>query len=131
MLNVVSLFSLRRYFEERSGEQSSVALTGYEPQISIIVPAYNESATIASSIRSLLELKYSEYEIIVVSDGSTDGTIDVLRREFKLKPFPEAYGHELPTQPVRATYHSEIYANVRVIDKANGGKADSLNAGIN
>jgi cellulose synthase/poly-beta-1,6-N-acetylglucosamine synthase-like glycosyltransferase len=130
-LTLISLVSLRQYFEERRGDAFPRVFTGYEPQISIIVPAYNEAATIASSIRSLLQLKYSEYEIIVVSDGSTDGTIDVLRREFALKPFPEAYGHELPTQPVRATYHSEIYANVRVIDKENGGKADSLNAGIN
>jgi len=130
-LNLISIFSLRQYFEERRGEGFPGTFTGYEPQISIIVPAYNEAATIANSIRSLLQLKYSEYEIIVVSDGSTDNTVDVLRQEFGLKPFPEAYSHDLPTQPVRATYHSSIYANVRVIDKENGGKADSLNAGIN
>ncbi len=131
ILNVISIVSLRQYFEERMGEQIPRAFTGYEPQISIIVPAYNEAATIANSIRSLLQLKYSEYEIIIVSDGSTDGTVDVLRREFTLKPFPEAYSRDLPTQPVRATYRSSQYANVRVIDKENGGKADSLNAGIN
>jgi cellulose synthase/poly-beta-1,6-N-acetylglucosamine synthase-like glycosyltransferase len=130
-LTVISIFSLRQYFEERRGEGFPDAFTGYEPQISIIVPAYNEAATIANSIRSLLQLKYSEYEVIVVSDGSTDGTVEILRQEFGLKPFPEAYGHDLPTQPVRATYHSSQYANVRVIDKENGGKADSLNAGIN
>ena len=130
-LNVISLMSLRQYFEERTGDHLPGAFTGYEPQISIIVPAYNEAATIASSIRSLLQLKYSEYEIIVVSDGSTDGTVDVLRQEFGLKPFPEAYSRDLPTQPVRATYHSSRHPNVRVIDKDNGGKADSLNAGIN
>lgn len=130
-LTVISIFSLRQYFEERRGEGFPDAFTGYEPQISIIVPAYNEAATIANSIRSLLQLKYSEYEVIVVSDGSTDGTVEILRQEFGLRPFPEAYGHDLPTQPVRATYHSSKYANVRVIDKENGGKADSLNAGIN
>jgi len=130
-LNTVSIFSLRQYFEERMGERFPGAFTGYEPQISIIVPAYNEAATIVNSIRSLLQLNYPEYEIIVVSDGSTDNTIEVLRQEFGLKPFPEAYGHDLLTQPVRATYHSSTYANVRVIDKENGGKADSLNAGIN
>jgi cellulose synthase/poly-beta-1,6-N-acetylglucosamine synthase-like glycosyltransferase len=37
----------------------------------------------------------------------------------------------LPTKPIRAIYHSATHANVRVIDKDNGGKADSLNAGIN
>jgi cellulose synthase/poly-beta-1,6-N-acetylglucosamine synthase-like glycosyltransferase len=131
ILNAISLFSLRQYFEERMGEHFPHAFTGYEPQISIIVPAYNEAATIASSIQSLLQLRYPEYEIIVVNDGSKDNTIDVLRQAFELKPFPEAYSRDLPTQPIRATYHSAIYANVRVIDKENGGKADSLNAGIN
>ena len=131
LLNAISIFSLRQYFEERTGEHFPQAFTGYEPQISIIVPAYNEAATIANSIQSLLQLRYPEYEIIVVNDGSKDDTIDVLRRAFELKPFPEAYGRDLPTQPIRATYHSSIYANVRVIDKENGGKADSLNAGIN
>ncbi|MDH4084966.1 MAG: glycosyltransferase family 2 protein [Nitrospira sp.] len=130
-LNVISLMSLRQYFEERTGDRLPGAFTGYEPQISIIMPAYNEAATIASSIQSLLQLQYSEYEIIVVSDGSTDDTMDVLRQEFGLKPFPEAYSHDLPTQPVRAIYHSSKHPNVRVIDKDNGGKADSLNAGIN
>ncbi len=130
-LNLVSLFSLRRYFEERALESLPQSYTGFEPQISIIVPAHNEAATIASSIRSLLQLNYSEYEIIVVNDGSKDGTIDVLRDQFELRPFPEAYHHQLPTKPIRAIYHSATHANVRVIDKDNGGKADSLNAGIN
>lgn len=130
-LNLVSMLSLRQYFEERALDGLPQSYTGFEPQISIIVPAYNEMTTIASSVRSLLQLNYSEYEIIVVNDGSKDRTIDVLRQEFALIPFPEAYNHQLRTKPVRAIYHSAKHANVRVIDKENGGKADSLNAGIN
>ena len=130
-LNLVSMVSLRQYFGERALDSFPRSHTGFEPQVSIIVPAYNEATTIASSIRSLLQLNYSEYEIIVVSDGSKDGTLDVLRQEFELMPFPEAYNHQLSTKPIRAIYHSATHANVRVIDKDNGGKADSLNAGIN
>lgn len=130
-LNLVSMVSLRQYFEERALDNLPRSYTGFEPQVSIIIPAYNEAATIASSIRSLLQLNYSEFEIIVVNDGSKDGTLDVLRHEFRLMPFPEAYNYQLSTQPIRAIYHSATHANVRVIDKENGGKADSLNAGIN
>ena len=90
--------------------------TGFEPQISVLVSAYNEEATIAGSIRSLLQLSYSEYEIVVVNDGSKDATIDVLRKEFDLFPFPEAYNTQLPTAPIRAIYHSSLHANLRVID---------------
>ncbi len=47
-----------------------------EPPVSIIVPVYNEEAVIASALRSLLSLRYSVVEIIVVDDGSTDRTVE-------------------------------------------------------
>jgi cellulose synthase/poly-beta-1,6-N-acetylglucosamine synthase-like glycosyltransferase len=131
MLDIIAIFHLRQYLQERVLESLPQSYTGFEPQISVLVPAYNEAATIAGSIRSLLQLSYSEYEIVVVNDGSKDETIDVLRREFDLFPFPEAYNTQLPTAEIRTIYHSSLHANLRVIDKENGGKADSLNAGIN
>jgi len=51
----------------------------FNPLVSIIVPAYNEALVIENTIRSLLASEYSNYEIIVVDDGSTDGTPDVAR----------------------------------------------------
>jgi cellulose synthase/poly-beta-1,6-N-acetylglucosamine synthase-like glycosyltransferase len=101
------------------------------PPVSLLVPAYDEAPTIAASVRSMLQLEYPEFEIVVVNDGSTDGTLEVLRREFDLIPFPEAYRISLPTRPVRAVYRSLRHRNLRVVDKANGGKADALNAGLN
>jgi cellulose synthase/poly-beta-1,6-N-acetylglucosamine synthase-like glycosyltransferase len=105
--------------------------TGFEPEISVLVPAYNESATIADSIRSLLQLSYTGYEIIVINDGSSDTTMEVLKREFSLRLFPEVCQPSLPTAPIRSIYVSQDHARLRVIDKDNGGKADALNAGIN
>jgi len=67
----------------------------------------------------------------MINDGSKDETIEVLKKEFALKAFPEAYNYQIPTQAIRAIYHSATNVNLRVIDKDNGGKADSLNAGIN
>ena len=131
MLDLIAIVHLRQYLQERVLESLPHSYTGFEPQISILVPAYNEAATIAGSVRSLLQLSYSEYEIVVINDGSKDATIDVLRKEFDLFPFPEACNTQLPTAEIRAIYHSSLHANLRVIDKENGGKADSLNAGIN
>ena len=68
---------------------------------------------------------------MVINDGSKDGTLAVLQREFGLEPFPQAMHERLQTQPVRAVYRSRLHPTLRVIDKENGGKADSLNAGIN
>ncbi|NEX60341.1 glycosyltransferase family 2 protein [Noviherbaspirillum galbum] len=130
-LNLISIVALRRHNQERVLDELPRVYSGMEPPISIIVPAYNEEATIAASVRSMLQLSYSEFEIIVVNDGSRDGTLAVLQKEFGLLPFPEAYRVQLDVKPLRGIYRSTRYPNLRVIDKENGGKADSLNAGIN
>jgi cellulose synthase/poly-beta-1,6-N-acetylglucosamine synthase-like glycosyltransferase len=130
-LNMLSLRTLHRKGQEALLDDLPRAYSGLEPPVSILVPAYNEEATIAASVRSMLQLTYAEYEVVVINDGSKDGTLDVLIREFGLLPFPEAYRRQIPTKDIRAIYRSTKYTNVRVIDKVNGGKADSLNAGIN
>jgi cellulose synthase/poly-beta-1,6-N-acetylglucosamine synthase-like glycosyltransferase len=130
-LNLISLFSLLRYMKLHVFGDLPQRHSGFEPPISLIVPAYNEQGLIVSSLRSLLQLSYPEFELVVVNDGSKDETLDVLKREFKLAVFPEAYRNRLPSKPVRGIYLSTIYPNLRVIDKENGGKADSSNAGIN
>jgi len=131
LLNLMSLRSLHRKGQEEVLDDLPRAWSGLEPPVSILVPAYNEEATIAASVRSMLQLTYSEYEVVVVNDGSKDATLEVLKREFGLLPFPEAYRRLIPTKEIRAIYRSTRFPNLRVIDKFNGGKADSLNAGIN
>ena len=85
---------------------------GYYPFISIIVPVYNEGKVMGSSIESLLDLDYPNYEIIVVNDGSTDETAKV----------GEAIvGHRKGRNGM---------VKVSLINKPNGGKAKALNAGI-
>jgi len=130
-LNVISLFTVPRYMEMRALRELPQVYSGLEPPISIIAPAYNEQAIIVTSMRSMLQLNYPEFELVVVNDGSKDETLEVLKREFKLVLFPEAYRDRLPSKPVRAIYRSKIYPNLRVIDKENGGKADSTNTGVN
>jgi len=131
MLTVSSMFYLPRFMREHSTEDLSPLHADFEPPVTIIVPAYNESATIASSVRALLQLEYPEYEIVIVNDGSTDDTLQVLIDAFSLKPFPEVYRKQIETKPVRKIYGSTRFSNIRVIDKHNGGKADSINTGIN
>ncbi len=56
------------------------------PFVSIIVPARNEERNIRRSVESLLEQSYSDYEVIVVDDGSTDGTPDILEHIIQTHP---------------------------------------------
>ncbi|GBE25827.1 poly-beta-1,6-N-acetyl-D-glucosamine synthase [bacterium BMS3Bbin02] len=99
--------------------------------ISLLVPAFDEEATIVEATRSLLTLRYPEYEIIVVSDGSTDATIEVLAEAFDLRPAHRLPTSAIPTAGVRRVLRSRVHPHLWLIDKENGGKADALNAGLN
>jgi len=101
------------------------------PPISILVPAHNESATIEASVTAILTLEYRNFEVIVVNDGSKDDTLERLRHAFDLYEVPRTYPEGIVSKPLRAVYRSRTRTRLLVIDKENGGKADSLNAGIN
>jgi poly-beta-1,6-N-acetyl-D-glucosamine synthase len=80
----------------------------HEPLVSIIVPAFNEERTIDEVVNGLLALDYPRYEIVVVDDGSDDGTY---RR-------------------ARAAVSGRDGVTVRVVTQANGGKANAINRGV-
>jgi cellulose synthase/poly-beta-1,6-N-acetylglucosamine synthase-like glycosyltransferase len=130
-LNFLSIAALRRNKQEKLMDTLPQTYSGLAPGISILVPAYNEEATITAAVHSMFQLTYSDFEIIVINDGSHDRTLAVLTEAFALQPFAQAPRDGLPTKPVRGVYRSARHPNLRVIDKDNGGKADSLNAGIN
>ena len=130
-LNIISLLTLPRYMQSRVLTELPQSTVGFDLPISIVVAAYNEAAVIVASVQSLLQLNYSEFELVIANDGSKDDTLEVLKREFGLVLFPEAYRVRIQTTPVRGIYLSTIHPNLRVIDKENGGRSDSLNAAIN
>lgn len=71
-------------------------------KVSVVIPAFNAARYLPTSIGSVLAQTYRDIEVIVVDDGSTDDTADILGR----------------------------YPSVRVISKENGGTASAINAGI-
>lgn len=120
---------LRR--QGRHEDYDAIADSPFTIPISIIAPAYNEEVVIVAAVKSLLALNYPQYEVIVVNDGSRDGTLQVLREAFDLVPRESFVRRVFRTQPVRATYVSRSDNRLIVIDKQNGGKSDGLNCGIN
>ena len=123
--------ALRRYRDRRRFNLLPLSHGEFNLPISLLVPAYNEAAGIVASVRSMLQIDYPRYEIVVINDGSKDGTLQELIRHFGLQVFPEAIDQPLPCAEIRAIYRSRRYPNLRVVDKAKGGKSDALNAGIN
>ncbi len=74
--------------------------------VTVLVPAWNEEATIADTINVIFEIDYPILEVIVINDGSKDKTAGIVR-ELQKK-----------------------YSKLKLIDKENTGKANSLNVGI-
>lgn len=140
-VNATYTFLLIRSFKEIMYYMRHNAFSNYRvivqsemtPAVSILAPAFNEEATVVESTRSLLKLNYGRYEVIVINDGSTDGTLERLRKEFELHPSRQMYVPLIESAPVRGIYRSSRpeYRNLTVVDKENGGKADALNVGIN
>ena len=102
----------------------------FYPGVAVLVPAYNEEATIVESLQSLLTLNYPDKEIVVVNDGSTDGTFELLTSEFDLAPLDAEIPYDVPSEPIRGVYRSQTHDGLLVVDKENGGKSDALNAGL-
>ncbi|HVP89672.1 MAG TPA: glycosyltransferase [Terriglobales bacterium] len=129
VLSLVGLFRYQRLTSYvRMKEIFSLPLA---KPISIIVPAYNEGPNILESVRSLLALEYPLFEVIVVNDGSTDGTLAKLIEAFELRKTNRVFRRVVESAPVRAIYVSPIEPKLVVIDKVNGKKADAMNAGLN
>jgi cellulose synthase/poly-beta-1,6-N-acetylglucosamine synthase-like glycosyltransferase len=91
-------------------------LLHYQPLVSVIIPAWNEEVGLLSTIKTLLESSYRNLEIVVVNDGSTDRS-DQIMRSFIAK-------YERETRGILDRIHLVYYY------QQNGGKGSALNTGI-
>ncbi len=82
------------------------AKAGGHRSVSVVIPAYNERKVIQRTVRSVLASEDVDVEVIVLDDGSTDGTGDVVARRFATD------------------------TRVKLVRLANGGKARALNLGF-
>jgi cellulose synthase/poly-beta-1,6-N-acetylglucosamine synthase-like glycosyltransferase len=111
----------------------TVAASPLSPSVSVLMAAYNEEAVIVNSVRSVLDLRYPQHEIVIVNDGSTDDTLRVLIEAFALvkdtRPLPQ-------TLPVLGEVR-EVWTGTQgnqqiiVVDTQNSGKTDSINCALN
>ena len=134
LLGYFSIKRLRNYTKRNSyTDYNSVGISPLSPSVSIISPAYNEEKNIVNNAKTLLNLHYRNFEVIIVNDGSKDNTFNYLVENFELEKVNYFFEYKIPTQKVRGIYKSRNphYNKLIVIDKVNGGKADAINSGIN
>ncbi|MES2805263.1 glycosyltransferase [Flavobacterium sp. ZE23DGlu08] len=135
LLAILSWTAIKKYYKSKYFLLKEILVkSNHTVGVSIVAPAFNEATTIVYNVKSLLFQEYPKFEVVIVNDGSTDATLEILIREFNLVKVDFFYQDKIPTQPVRGHYKSTnpIYSKLLVVDKENGkSKADGSNAGIN
>lgn len=134
LLSLLAFFAIYRYMRTNSFEYVPESISDLSPPVTVIVPARNEENTIVDSVKSVLATNYTNVRVIVVNDGSTDKTLEVLVEEFDLEPSSDVVRVAVPTDPIKDVYRSKSNEKIQVIDKKKESapvKGDALNAGLN
>ena len=117
------------------GRKTVVDTLGGEltPGVSVIVPAHNEEAGIVTSVKALLSLRYPGHEIVVVDDGSTDGTFARLQEAFDLVELPRDVPQDIPVRAKVLGQYVPRDGRTRliVVRKENSGRSEASNVGVN
>jgi cellulose synthase/poly-beta-1,6-N-acetylglucosamine synthase-like glycosyltransferase len=134
-LAILSWIAIKTYYNKKYFLLKEVLIkSNHTKGVSILAPAFNEANTIESNVKSLLSQEYPKFEVVVINDGSTDETLEILINKFSLIKVDFFYQEKIITQKIRGHYKSTnpIYSKLLVVDKLNGkSKADATNAGIN
>lgn len=131
MLSVAVRESRFRRRQDDVEDYEAVLGSRFTIPVSFVAPMFNEEEMAVPVVRSLLAQAYPEFEVIVVDDGSTDGTIAALIEAFDLEQRQVFFRDSLAAKPLHIVYRSRTDARLTVLCKENGGKADALNCGVN
>ncbi|MFM7389883.1 MAG: glycosyltransferase [Vampirovibrionales bacterium] len=131
LLFLFSSVMIFRYYYKKKFSRLPTIDERLLPSVAILVPAYNESMVINDTLNHLVTLDYPNYNIVVINDGSSDETMDVLHEEHQLQPVSIETTTDLIHQPIKGVWRSRKDPRIVVIDKHNGRKSDALNAGLN
>lgn len=128
----VALGAYRLYERDKRSKIRNELKHDYYFPVSVLVPAYNEEVTIVDSVSALLNLDYRLYEIIVIDDGSSDNTANLLIEHFHMRQVDRPIHRRVNCRNHKKIYEASINGiSLTLISKENGGKGDALNMGIN
>lgn len=128
----VAMGAWRLYHQDRMRTIKNELKHDFYFPVSVLVPAHNEEVTILDNVKSLLDLDYQLYEVIVIDDGSGDETSQVLIDYFHMREVSRPIRLSIPCKSIEAVYEApDTRVRLTLLRKENGGKGDALNAGIN
>ncbi|MDD5731094.1 MAG: glycosyltransferase family 2 protein, partial [Candidatus Omnitrophica bacterium] len=132
-LGIVGFIESKKWVMKKEEEDYPLNyFTTFDIPVSIIIPAHNEELWIADAVKSALNLNYPKFELIIVDDGSTDGTFNELNKFLDFKPAEMIYIRHYKDGKVFDILKSQVNPNVTVIRKGRGQKkAGAVNAGLN
>ena len=131
-ITLFTLFSIMGYLSTKNsihyrkknsfGDLSKVMASPLAPSITIIAPAYNEGLTIVENVRSLMSLRYVNYEVMVVNDGSEDDTLQKMIDAYDLVKVKQEIDPNWRNKPIRGIYKSphRAFAKLTVIEGERG-----------
>ncbi|MEI8345553.1 MAG: glycosyltransferase [Candidatus Omnitrophota bacterium] len=130
---VNGIFESRRRSRQKSVENyTEQYLSPLIISVTVIIPAHNEELWIRDSLLSVINLNYPKFDVIVVDDGSTDGTFAILEELLELRQADVYYVRHHKDAQIKTLYRSARHPNVTVLRKDSGKKkAGALNAGLN
>lgn len=104
----------------------------YYIPISILLKTHNDEKRIIRKVKSLLKLNYKLYEIIIIDNGSSDKTIEILKENFSFKKVEHPIHKKLKMTKIKEMYETdENDINITLICKEHNENKDILNTGIN
>ncbi|MGY4515779.1 biofilm PGA synthesis N-glycosyltransferase PgaC [Lysobacter sp. HA18] len=125
-------YALRLLAQQAVENPAPIVQSSLSIPVSIIAPALNEERVVVAAVQSLLNQNYPEFEVILIDDGSTDGTIATLHAAFDLVPSDIRVKATFESGEVTTFYRSRSDSRLSVVRKINrGSKADAVNCGMN
>jgi cellulose synthase/poly-beta-1,6-N-acetylglucosamine synthase-like glycosyltransferase len=114
-------------------DYEAVAASPLTLPVSVLVPAYNEEVGIVPAVQAMLALRYPQHEVVVVDDGSKDGTARALIEAFDLVEVPNVVPQDVPTKGAVTSVHvpADGHTPLVLVRSFNGGRSSAINVGVN